>query len=165
MDVPSAQAGHFTLHRFNGDEVYGLASAVMWAAEDEGGVTLSFEATAHEEEAERLPDTEERELAPYAEVAVALPSLTPDQLVGQVLVQPESYVEEMGGQVAFLEYAEQAELRESEVRILSRAGDRFHVRWTGVTCDVNHYDGSKPETQVEIEGEFLFQDMDQWVNS
>jgi hypothetical protein len=46
--------------------------------------------------------------------------------------------------------------------VVSRAGDRFRVRWTAVTQDVNYYDGSKPQTQVEIEGEFLFKNIGKW---
>jgi len=33
-----------------------------------------------------------------------------------------------------------------------KKGHAFRVQWTGTTNDVNHYDGSKPTTRVEIEG-------------
>ena len=46
---------------------------------------------------------------------------------------------------------------------VSRTEDRFWLRWTAVTQDVNYYDGSKPATRVEIEGEFLFvTDVKKW---
>jgi hypothetical protein len=39
-------ANRFVLHRFNGDEVYRLESAVMFGMADDSGVTLWFEAKA-----------------------------------------------------------------------------------------------------------------------
>jgi hypothetical protein len=154
--------GSFILHRFNGDETYRLQSGVMWASKEEGRITLWFEATADEDGAQRLPDTAEMGMVPYAEVAVALADLDPDALAGRRFSAPEPYVEELGGRIALLEYCDQNDLRDNEIEILRREGDRFHVRWTGITPDVNHYDGSKPDTRVEIEGEFLFQNLDEW---
>ena len=37
------------------------------------------------------------------------------------------------------------------------------VRQTATVRDVNYYDGSKPDTTVEIEGRFAFDDMDEWI--
>lgn len=54
-------------------------------------------------------------------------------------------------------------LRQNRIAVVSRAADRFRLRWTAVTKDINYYDGSKPPTQVEIEGEFLFKDIGKWV--
>jgi hypothetical protein len=64
---------------------------------------------------------------------------------------------------AALYYCEHQPLRENHISVLSRAGDRFCLRWTAVTQDVNYYDGSKPLTRVEIEGEFLFKDISEWL--
>ena len=55
--------------------------------------------------------------------------------------------------------------RQNRITVVSRAGDRFRLRWTAVTKDINYYDGSKPPTQVEIEGEFLFKGFAKWVRA
>ncbi|MEU0626230.1 hypothetical protein [Streptomyces sp. NPDC005989] len=41
-------------------------------------------------------------------------------------------------------------------RAPSRVGDRLRLRWTGERDDVNFYDGSKPPTRIEIEGDFRY---------
>jgi len=62
-------------------------------------------------------------------------------------------------------YCEHEPLRQNQIAVMSRAGDRFWLRWKAVTKDANCYDGSKPPTQVEIEGEFLFKDIGKWVRA
>ena len=56
----------------------------------------------------------------------------------------------------------QAELNDNEIEFLERNEDWFRIRWTGVTQDVNFYDGTKPDTRVEIEGWFRFIDFAKW---
>ena len=61
-----------------------------------------------------------------------------------------------------LGYCEHAALRDNRIRVVARDGDRFHLRWTATVRDVNYYDGSKPPTRVEIQGEFVFKDIGKW---
>jgi hypothetical protein len=67
--------------------------------------------------------------------------------------------------MSLLYSCEHEPLRNNNITVVSRTGDRFWLRWTAVTKDVNYYDGSKPPTQVEIEGKFWFKDMAKWVRA
>ncbi len=155
-------ANRFVLHRFNGDEVYRLQSAMMFGIAADQGVTLWFEAKADRVGALWCEDTAEIGTSPNAEVGITLPELVPDQLVGQELVLPGTKTDDEDSCMSLLYYCEHQPLRENRITIQSREGDRFRVRWTAVTQDVNYYDGSKPQTRVEIEGEFLFRNIGDW---
>ena len=118
-------------------------------------VVLSFHADA-DEAVQTLPDTESLFAVPDAEVSVKLASLDGDSVVGRILDVP-------GERVGRLYYCEHQDLYDNKVQIIARNGSRFQVRWTGTTMDVNYYDGSKPETKVEIEGWFTFEDVQTWL--
>ncbi|MFF9351498.1 hypothetical protein [Streptomyces sp. NPDC014734] len=156
--------GRFVLHRFNGDEVYRLRSAVMWVcagAEREAPVTLWFEAEADPDGALRCEDTADLRMAPNAEVGVELPGVDVDALVGREFVVP-GVADGEDSCMSLLYYCEHQHLRDNRITVVSRdgggdgGGERFRLRWSAVTEDVNHYDGSKAPTRVEIEGDFLF---------
>jgi hypothetical protein len=153
----------FILHRFNGDEIYRFQSAVMWAYRTETGVTLWFEVAADPDALQRCEDTATMGVCPNAELGINLPDLDADQLVGQQFVLPGTTTDDDDSCMALLYYCEHEPLRDNSITVVSRNTDRFWIRWTGVTKDVNYYDGSKPSTKVEIEGEFLFKDIGEWV--
>jgi hypothetical protein len=155
----------FVLHRFNGDEVYHFKSAVMWAYTTERGVTLWFEVEADPEKAQRCEDTAEMGMSPNAEVGIDLPELYSDEIVGQEFSIPGTKTDREDSCMSLLYYCEHEPLRQNRIKVVSRADDRFWLKWTAVTKDVNYYDGSKPPTQVEIEGEFLFKDFGKWVRA
>lgn len=56
--------------------------------------------------------------------------------------------------IGLIYYADHVNLDENEIKILSKKGKTFQVQWTGITKDMNQYDGSKPKTRVEIEAMF-----------
>ena len=157
--------GRFVLHRFNGDEVYRLASAMIRAYASAGGVTVWFEARADRDAIRRCEDTVELEMAPNAKVAVEVPELDADQLVGRTFVIPGTATDKEDSCKALLYYCGHEPLRSNSITIVSRSEDRFVVRWTAVTKDVNYYDGSKPATLVEIEDEFWFKDIEKWTRT
>jgi hypothetical protein len=152
----------FVLHRFNGDEVYRFKSAVMWAYTTQTGVTLWFEVSADPEQAQRCEDTAEMGRSPDAEVGIDLLELNADDLVGREFLIPGTKTDDEDSCRSLLCYCEHEPLRQNRITVVSRDGDRFWLRWTAITQDVNYYDGSKPPTQVEIEGEFLFKDIGKW---
>jgi WD40 repeat protein len=160
-----APGGRFVLHRFNGDEVYRLESAVLWASRTARGVTLWFEAKADPKNAQRCEDTARMRMSPNAEVGIDLPDLDADELVGREFSIPGTKSDDEDSCMSLLYYCEHEPLRDNRIAVVSRAGDRFRLRWTAVATDVNYYDGSKPPTRVEIEGEFLFKDIGKWVRA
>lgn len=152
--------GQFILHRFNGDEVYRLKSAVMFAGEFVDKVMLWLEVEADAKGAKRCKDTKSLGVCPQAETGIKLKALDASRLVRrQFLISGDDDHECQSS----IYYCEHEPLRNNRITILSRKGDRFRVRWTGETIDVNYYDGSKPPTQVEIEGDFRFKDYEHWV--
>jgi len=183
MSVLTAQPpeGRFILHRFNGDEVYRLKSAVMYAYKtptrpgffaralsavmcackiNSGVVTLWFEAIADPENAQRCEDSGR---SPEAHIGINLPSLNANEMVGREFDIPGAKTEDEDASMSRLYYYEHEVLNDNRITIVSRSGNRFWLRWTGITQDVCFYDGSKPPTRVEIEGEFLFKDIDEWI--
>jgi len=162
---PPPPEGHFILHRFNGDEVYRFESAVMWAYETEQGVTLWFEVSADPENAQRCEDTAEMGMSPNAEVGIDLPDLDANELVGREFVVPGIESDDEDSCKSLLYYCEHEALCDNHIKVVSRDGERFRLRWTAAVRDVNYYDGSKPPTRVEIEGEFVFKDMGKWAGT
>ncbi|MCX4676421.1 hypothetical protein OG413_14090 [Streptomyces sp. NBC_01433] len=167
--------GRFVLHRFNGDEVYRFHSAVMFVVDepDSGtacGPTLWFEVAGDHDAVQRCEDTASSGMAPYAEVGVELPAAgveavaEADRLVGRTFLMPGAMDGEDSAMSLFY-YYDNEPLWDSRITVLSRAGDRFRLRWTAVCEDVNFYDGSTPATEVEIEGEFRFKVLEQWAAS
>jgi hypothetical protein len=110
-----------------------------------------------------LPDTESLSAEPNAEVEVTVSTLNPNKLVGQTFAIQSGNDEVNQSFIARIYYVEHDFLNDNKIEILGQAGNVFHVRWTGTTTDVNYYDGSKPDTKVEIEGDFTFKDMDEWL--
>jgi hypothetical protein len=56
--------------------------------------------------------------------------------------------------VATIYYYEHEDLDNNVIDVLRQEQDCFQIRWTATTLDVNYYDGSKPDTRVEIDGMF-----------
>jgi hypothetical protein len=135
----------------------------MMAVHDEDGIRLWFEAMTGGKAIKTVPDTAEYPTNPNAEVAVSLKNLDPSKLVGKQFLVLSGYDEEIEDHVATIYYYEHEDLNDNVIEITAQDSNRFHVRWTGTTGDVNFYDDSKPKTRVEIEGEFTFKDMKKWV--
>jgi hypothetical protein len=155
----------FILHRFNGDEVFRFHSGGMFAYESNGGVTIWFEVEADWDALQRCEDTVEFGHWPNAEVGIEVAELNVDRLVGREFLLPGTKSDDEDSCMALFYYYEHEPLRENKITILSRDDDRFWLRWTAVTQDINYYDGSKPPTQVEIDGEFKFKDISKWTSS
>lgn len=135
----------------------------MWAYATENGVTLWFEVEADSDAIQRCKDSAEIGHWPHVEVGIDLACLDADKLVGQEFIIPGTKTDEEDSCMSLFYYFEHEPLRQNRISVVSHDGDRFWLRWTAITQDVNHYDGSKPPTQVEIEGEFLFRDIDKWI--
>ena len=148
--------GSVVLHRFNGSEVYNVASAIMLPVESENGdlIDLWFEVETEREAVQTVSDTAKLKMHPSVEAAVTLSDLDSERLVGRVFTVPVGYDEESERQLAKLYYFDHEDLDENEIHVLERDGQVFHVRWTGTAEDVNYYDGSKPRTRVEIDARF-----------
>lgn len=148
------ELGTLTLHRFNGDEVFGLSRATIHAHPEGDEVVLYLYVNTHQQPIKTLPDTEGLNAWPNAEVTVRVPRSQFESLTGRRFSVPKSWGEALDDHVSCIYYCEHEDLNENEVEFLERRGDGFKVRWTGTATDVNYYDGSKPDTRVVIESWF-----------
>jgi hypothetical protein len=146
--------GQFILHRCHGDEVFSIATASWWTVPEQAGIVLWLYVATDPEPIRSLLDTVELRAHPNAEVGILRPGFDLETLAGQRFHVPDAYSAELDDQVGALYYCAHQPLDENDVHILARQGSRLHVHWTGRTTDVNFYDGSTPDTRVEIEAWF-----------
>lgn len=160
IEPPSEPVGRIILHRFNGVEIYEFESAEISAYNNDfGEVTLWFEVDSQPNAIQRCEDSQGMDSSPQATVALELRHLDVDQLVGQEFENPGT--EDFEDQPSIY-YHEHMPLVNNRIRVLAKTRNRFRIHWTGTTIDVNSLDESLPHTQVEIEGEFVFTDSQDW---
>jgi len=151
-------ADRLTLHRFNGDEVFSITSATGRVLADPDAFKLNLEIETSRPAVQSLPDTVDLAAEPNAEVTLYLPNENVGSLVGRSFSVPRSFDEAIEDRVSRFYYCEHEDLDENVIEFIEQRGDWFRVRWTGVTVDVNWYDGSKPATRVEIVAWFQISD-------
>jgi hypothetical protein len=144
--------GNFVLDRFNGQEIYNFEKGTITATRNGDRITLWFSVECEGEPVKVLPDTEELETCPSVELTATIADLK--MLDEHQIAVPEGYDENLGEYISSIYYSEHQDLDNNLLNI-RRVGDYvFKVLWTGTTMDVNYYDGSKPDTRIEIDGEF-----------
>lgn len=146
--------GNLTLHRYNGDEVYKIEIAVISIEEINGRTYLSLEIETNGRVEKSLPDTAGLQAKPSAQITIPVEELEESNLVGKNFSLLNSYNEVTNDYLATIYYVEHEPLESNEIEIVSRKKDKWLVKWSGLTKDVNYYDGSKPNTRVEIESWF-----------
>jgi hypothetical protein len=159
------EIGTFVLHRFNGDEIYGVKTATIKASEEDGEVELILYVSTRAKPIQTLPDTAELNPHPNAEVYITLKKLDASKLVGRRFSVPTSWSDEKEDHVSCIYYCEHNDLDRNVVKILEQQGSKFLIHWTGKTTDVNYYDDSKPDTRVEIKAWFTFKGMKKWAGT
>jgi hypothetical protein len=145
--------GYIWLHRFNGVEKYSIKGARMFLLGESGERTLWFEVEAERNGAIRNEDTKDYPAHPKMELGIDMEEL-PDELLGQQFCYEYEDWEEDDSCKSLIYYYSHQPLRSTQVTILSKQGERYSVRWTAVTQDVNYYDGSKEDTRIEVEAIF-----------
>ncbi|MBN9523821.1 hypothetical protein J0H58_35810 [bacterium] len=153
------------LHRFNGDEVYAVKSPTITASEEDGAVELLLYVDTKAKPIRTLPDTAELDPRPNAEVYITLKALDVSKLVGRRFSVSAAWDDEKQDYVSCLYYCEHGDLNRNVVRFLERQGNKFLVHWTATTTDVNYYDGSEPDTKVEIKAWFTFKGIRKWASA
>ena len=145
-----------TWHRFNGDEVYDLESATIEHYKDEdGSFSVTFRADAAAPPIQTLPDTEALHVKPFAEWTFNLPKIPVLALqAGHNFMMLKAYDDRTRDYYTNFYFYEHEPMDENELNILERHGLIVRARLTGMTTDVNYYDGSKPRTKVVVEADF-----------
>jgi hypothetical protein len=149
-------AGKMILHRFNGDEIYNVELATIKHHKDEdGSFSVTFRADTSTPPVQTLPDTESLHAKPFAEWTFTLPKIPALALqASRSFTMPEGYDKRTHEYYTNFYYCEHEPMDENEMVILERDDLRIRIRLTGMTTDVNYYDGSKPRTKVLVEADF-----------
>jgi len=145
------------LNRFCGHETYPIRKATWNLDREEGGMMnlcLCVEAGSgtllHK-------DTKELDAEPMWEVNFIKRGLTRSDLVpGARFSVPNGYDGTLDENVTNFYYCEHEGSDKNVIEVLKVDGDRFLVRLTGETTDVNYYDGSKPSTKLCVETWFVY---------
>ncbi len=147
--------GTFTLHRFNGDEVFAVSEAKMRYFVGESCVTLDFEVDTEEEPLRVTPpDMEGIGDHPNVEWQTCVPTFDPEDFVGKSLQIPKGYDDDREEYVSIIYYYEHQKVDNSQINVIARDADAYRVQITGTTEDLNYYDGSKPPTKIVVDANF-----------
>lgn len=141
--------------RFCGMEEYALKSAVWYIIKGDGTDydPDSFCLDMKFEQGRVLHDDTHNEELPFMDAepfwelvfrSPEMPTIVPQ--VGLCLELPNEKHEVEGN----LYYWEHQPTMDNKLEILAAEGDRFLIRLTGITEDVNYYDGSKPKSTLQI---------------
>jgi len=155
--------GTLTLRRFNGIEQYQLMeSHAHVIRKDDGTIMMWFEVETTPHALMTVADTAEHGMNPNAEVTLYLDKLVLREFGTRSFELSQGYNEENRALDAMLYYFEHQEVNDNHIRVEYKGNGRFDLRWTGTTMDISYYDGSKPNTLLEIEGQFMLDDYSQW---
>ena len=143
------------IHRFNGTEHFAIGVAKCFTVGSGDDLMLWFEIETVRDGAQPCDDTAGFLAAPNAELGIPISAFDINDFVGHEFHRVGTANDDEDSCEAIFYYYEHQPLRDNRVTVLSRSGDRtFRIRWTARTQDVNHYDGSKPDAQIEIECNF-----------
>ena len=146
--------GILKLNRFNGQEQFAISEATILLCNDNGYSNLSFEIETEEKPIKTLPDTENLYARPNAEFIVQVTDFSWENLIDRSFEIPQGYDEETGEFLTRLYYCEHESTDENVIKVIERKADRFRVKIEATCTDVNYYDGSKPQTKIEIDAWF-----------
>ncbi|MGC6588584.1 hypothetical protein ACPV3A_27025 [Paenibacillus sp. Dod16] len=159
--------GTLTLIRYNGTEKHALAGSKAYATRNQVNerpqIMLWFETETEPEPLQSLPDSDELLNNPDAELTIYLDTLKLDVFAPLEFTIAQGYNENSRSLDARLYYFEHQEVNDNRGRIEYRGNSVFYVYWKGTTMDVNYYDGSKPDTRLELEGEFTMEKYEDWL--
>jgi hypothetical protein len=146
------------LLRFCGREVHAITDVEVYVPSPEPDeprlLNLTFEArqalSIEVPEEERGPPG-----GPTVEVWIPVPSLEMRSLVGTTVEMPRAIMDEDDdGKWNRLYVFEHEDLWNVKVTFCEVTEETCRVQIEGEACDPNHYDGSKPTTQVSIDASF-----------
>jgi hypothetical protein len=145
-----------TLQRFNGDEVFSVEEATVdFLIAENRWFATTFRADSARPPIQTLPDTEELNAKPFAELTLYLPKHPGITLLtGRSCTLARGYDGASGEYLTNFYYCEHELVDDVEITVIKRHLDRAHLRITGTTIDVNYYDGSKPPSRILIDAEF-----------
>ncbi|WP_152657681.1 hypothetical protein [Oceanobacillus sp. CFH 90083] len=156
--------GLFILNRFNGIEKYNISEAIIYAVKNsENKIMLWLEVETREEPIQTVPDTADLNMNPSGEITVFLDNLNLNKFGEMEFYIYNGYDEERNDLLARIYYFEHQEVNSNRLKLKYKGDGIFDINWRGVTTDISYYDGSKPDTIIEVTGEFTFEEYLDWM--
>jgi len=92
---------------------------------------------------------------PNCDFTILFETMDWDKLIGQEFHIPEEYDDRIDDYVTRLYYFEHLDVVRTTIKVLNRNEDgQYRVQIKGYCCDINFYDGSKPEAEINIDAWF-----------
>lgn len=159
--------GTLTITRFNGVEKFRLSESKAYCTykhEEDGSkrIMMWFEAETDEEPMMTVPDTEGLHMNPSAEITIYLDELDLNHFGVRRYEIEAGYDHEQDNWDARLYYFEHQDVDRNVLMLEYKGQGVFGLQWKGSTTDICYYDGSKPDAILEVEGEFLLEEYEQW---
>lgn len=157
-DAPSHDATPaLHMQRFKGLEIYEIESARWNLYQDQNPAAINLCICVDCSKAiQQFEDTEYVGGAPAWELNLVEPVLDETSLVtGFSADIPQSFDDSRGGWITHFYFSRYEGSEKNRIEILARDGDRLLLRLTGEIIDVNHYDDSKPRSQVTVQTWFV----------
>ncbi|PGE94167.1 hypothetical protein COE80_22430 [Bacillus pseudomycoides] len=156
--------GSFTINRFNGIEKYEISEAKIYAVKkQENEIMLWLEVETEQEPIQSLPDTVDCKMNPSGEVTVYMDNLKLENFGEQEFIISKGYDEDSNDLAVRIYYFEHQEVNNNVLKMKYNGNGIFHINWTGITRDISYYDGSKPDITIEVNGEFIFEEFEEWL--
>lgn len=135
-------------HRREEDVIFDVEWAAFSALQNEDETELLFYVRAEKKGSPNHTN---------AEVSIFVKTFVLDELLGKRFEVPRSYNRESEEYVSHIYCYEYKDFDQITLEVLGRDADQFHVRWEGMTGDVDAYDGSEPDNRVVIDAMFGLQ--------
>lgn len=152
--------GTVTLKMYNGKEVFKIKDALIIANQRDSGISIWMEYSTEDEPILRDTELLDSQGCPNADITFKINNIK--ELSKCKIRIPLSYDEELSDYVSRFYYYEHNDIDKNIIEIRHKSKNVYNVKWTGLTDDVNFYDGSKPRTRVVVDGEFILQDYEKW---
>lgn len=138
-----------TLKRYNGNEIYESGPATLRFINNGEEKALIIKVTTIKP-IETIEDTKSLKAKPILDITIPLPK-------NSILLDNYHFnlCQEYDENNASLYYIEHQVLTTNIINIKKTGDTTYAIRWQAKTCDVNNYDGSKPETEIEAVTEAL----------
>lgn len=152
------------LDRFCGYEVYRIERTevyVKWPDEDDERTLLNVEFHCGAAIDIGVPEEEgEGSSKPTVEVWIPIPSTYLDRLVGTSIQVPFSQDDNEDGKWNRLHVFESEDIWDISVTFVTVTDTKCRIKLAARTQDPNHYDGSKPETTISLDGWFPLDELE-----
>jgi hypothetical protein len=143
------------LHRFNGIEEFLLGECNVRMIDGDTYDHLNIDFFTQSPAVHVLEDTAENPTKPCGEIDIIAKRIIVKNIPGKTFEIKESFNEQYGDNVTRFYYYEHVEIRDVVIKFIQRDGEKILIEITGYIQDVNYYDGSKPDTKIELLGWFI----------